>query len=180
MTNPSKALSQANHLLKPHQLLRLQQTKSQVHGPLVIDIRGARAYGKAHIPGSHRIGVPSLLSGEALDSDLVLVGDRQEDTEAVAESLYDGGFQRLIQHLEGGFPHWQDQGFDVTSLRSRGHGPASLSHGWVPVLSVVPLLVGLQQLCLPLVAIGGLFAVAPSIFGFFTERAWQQTLRRSA
>ena len=180
MTNPSKAFSQANHLLKAHELLRLQQTKSQGHGPLVIDIRGARAYGKAHIPGSHRIGVPSLLNGEALDSDLVLVGARQEDTEAVAESLYEGGFQRRIQHLEGGFPHWQDQGFRVTSLRSRGHGTALLSHGWVPVLSVVPLLVGMQQLCLPLVAIGGLFAVAPSVLGFFTERAWQQTLRRSA
>lgn len=179
MTTPTKALPQAHLLLKPHDLLRLQQAKSHAHGPLVIDIRGARAYEKAHIPGSHRIGVPSLLSGEALDSDLVLVGARQEDTEVVVQSLYDGGFHRRIQHLEGGFPRWQEQGFQIATLRSEAKGAALAPHGWVPVLSLVPLLVGLQQLSLPLVAIAGLFAVAPGLFGFVAERAWQQALRRS-
>ncbi len=179
MTTPSKAFPQAHHVLKPHDLLRLQQAKSHAHTPLVIDIRDARAYEKAHIPGSHRIGVPSLLSGEALDSDLVLVGARQEDTEAVVQSLYDGGFHRRIQHLEGGFPRWQEQGFQVATLRAEGKSAALVPHGWVPVLSLVPLLVGLQQLSLPLVAIAGLFAVAPSLFGFVAERAWQQALRRS-
>ncbi len=180
MTTSSKAFPQAHHVLKPHDLLRLQQAKSHAHTPLVIDIRGARAYEKAHIPGSHRIGVPSLLSSEALDSDLVLVGDRQEDTEVVLQSLYDGGFHRRIQHLEGGFPRWQEQGFQVATLRAEGKSPALVPHGWVPVLSLVPLLAGLQQLSLPLVAIAGLFAVAPSLFGFVAERAWQQALRRSA
>jgi rhodanese-related sulfurtransferase len=145
-------------LLQPHDLLSLQRAHHQAHAPVVIDIRGARAYRKAHIPGSHPIAVPALLSSEPLDADLVLVGHRHEDTEAVAQGLYDAGFHRRIQQLEGGFPRWQEQGFEVASLK--------------PVASAAPF--GTT----PWLAV--LFGFAPSLFALLAERAWQQSLRRAA
>lgn len=166
-------------LLQPHDLQSLQRTSRRDHAPLVIDIRGSRAYRKAHIPGSHPISVPALLSGEALDTDLVLVGDRHHDTESVAQRLYDAGFPRRIQQLAGGFPHWQEQGFEVETQQT-----TAASNPWVAPLSIVVsalvlVFLGWHQLSFSLVALALLVGFAPGLFAVLAGRAWQQSLRRT-
>ena len=166
-------------LLQPHDLHALQRGQRRDHAPLVIDIRGARAYRKAHIPGSHPISVPSLLSGETLDVDLVLVGDRHHDTDSVAQHLYDAGFHRRIQQLAGGFPHWQEQGFEVESLEPLASSSSLAAPLSIVVSALVLLLLGWQQLSLSLVAIALLLGFAPGLFAVLADRAWQQSLRRT-
>lgn len=77
--------------------------------PLVIDVRGAREFEQAHIPGAENIPLPELLGDEgapARDRSVVLVCRGGRRSTRAAATLGHRGYER-VKVLEGGMLAWE-------------------------------------------------------------------------
>lgn len=73
---------------------------------LLVDVRPRWRYRQSHVPDSHSIPAGLLLSGELPEGDLLLVGTDSKQSVDLIERLYEQGYNRRIQYLEGGFTAW--------------------------------------------------------------------------
>lgn len=124
--------------LTPQHLQRQIQASNE-QGPLVIDVRGRRHFSRARIAGSQNIPAGLLLSGEHPDRDLILIGSRDGEAEAIADQLHASGFHRRIQHLAGGLEAWREAGLALESSGPRhSAGQDTTNHGlsWLQNLTV--------------------------------------------
>lgn len=83
--------------------------------PLLVDLRPAREYDRAHIPGALNIAAPLLpFKTFARNRSVVLVdaGHRKQHLLRSCEQLIDKGFQR-VHTLEGGLAAWASAGYDI-------------------------------------------------------------------
>jgi rhodanese-related sulfurtransferase len=140
------------------------------HAPLVIDVRRQRQFLRARIAGSHNIPAGRLLSGEHPDHDLILIGARAGEAEAVAEALHQSGFHRRIQHLQAGL--------DLEGA-SRS-GVWAQRRPWVLSLGVLGLGLAAQQADPALLLRATGLWLLLSLVGLALHRGSRQLLRRSA
>lgn len=101
--------------------------------PLLVDIRGQRQFQRSRIPGSHNIPAAQLLSGELPDADLILISNSENESGSVAEALHSQGYHRRIQHLAGGYRHWQTAGLPLEG--SQHNQPKADRIPWIAVLA---------------------------------------------
>ena len=148
------------------------------HAPLVIDVRRQRQFVRARIAGSHNIPAGRLLSGEHPDHDLILIGARAGEAEAVAEALHQSGFHRRIQHLQGGLAAWQQAGFDLEGARNSGVW--SQRRPWFLSLGVLALGLAAQQADPALLLRATGLWLLLGLVGLALHRGSRQLLRRSA
>ena len=91
------------------------------NGALVIDIRGQKAFGASHIPGSFGIGAGTSLATWAswvvpYDTPLLLVADGDGPNEDAVRSLVRVGLDGAVGFLAGGMTAWRAEGNDESVL----------------------------------------------------------------
>lgn len=96
---------------------------------LLVDVRSARSYHRARLPGSHHIPAARLLSGELPDADLILIGDTRHPPAALIERLHSQGYPRRIRALRGGLEAWVARGLP---LESSARSTAAAFFPWRP------------------------------------------------
>lgn len=82
---------------------------------LLVDVRSARSYHRARLPGSQHIPAARLLSSELPDADLILIGDEHHSAAALIERLHSQGYPRRIRALRGGLEAWAARGLPLES-----------------------------------------------------------------
>lgn len=174
MTSPNP------ELLSSQELQALQQRPAGSPAPLLVDIRRPGRFRRAHIPGSHNIPAGLLVSGEPPDADLILIGQDDRDSQAVAEALHGSGHHRRIQRLAGGFSHWQSEGLPQAEADRQPSDAAPERLPWIPVLLLGAVLLGIQHLPLPLFATALAVVLSPLTVLALGQRLGRRLLRRSA
>ena len=169
--------------LAPHDLQRQLARVADHHAPLVIDVRKRRQFHRARITGSHNIPAGRLLSGEHPDHDLILIGARDGEAEAVAEALHQSGFHRRIQHLQGGVEAWEQAGLDLDSGRQHAADRSAVwsqRRPWLVSLGVLGLGLAAQQADPALLLRASGLWLLLGLLGLALHRGSRQLLRRSA
>jgi rhodanese-related sulfurtransferase len=128
----------------------------------VVDIRSRRAFRRQHIPGSHNIPKPLLVSSELPQEDLILVDQNGMASADLIEDLHDLGHHRLIRHLSGGLDQWEKKGFPLAQQEGAGILLKSDVLPWRPVLIAAALLLTLQHPTIGLLILS--LAVAATAF----------------
>ena len=103
--------------LRPFQV----ETAMRERKAAVIDLRPARAYDEAHIPGSYNIGLDGPFSAWAgwlvgRDRPLVLAGEGPGDVLDAQRQLLRIGYDGVLGALEGGVEAWREAGLPVASF----------------------------------------------------------------
>lgn len=169
--------------LEPRDLQRQLARAPEQHPPLVIDVRRRRRFHRARIAGSHNVPAGLLLSGEHPDRDLILIGEGDDDAQAVAEALLQSGFHRRIQHLAGGVEGWQEAGLDLETSQQVVNDRSAVwsqRRPWLLSLGILGLCLAAQQADPALLLrASGLWALL-WVLGVALHRSSRQLLRRSA
>ena len=105
--------------LKPFQV----ETLARAGGAAVVDLRPAREYDHAHLPGSFSIGIDGPFSawvGWVVDRGrpLVLVGGSAAQQAKAQRQLLRIGYDRIAGALEGGVDAWREAGLPVSSFET--------------------------------------------------------------
>lgn len=87
-------------------------------GAVVLDTRVPVAFGGGHIPQAYNIGFGAQLATWAgwlmpQDVPMILVLERDEDSDAVATALWRVGFEHFAGYLSRGMDAWTERGFAV-------------------------------------------------------------------
>ena len=91
------------------------------HGAVVVDARPGAAYIAGHLPGALGIGLEPMFgtwvgSVVPVDSEIVLVLDREEDLGEAVAQLHRASYDRVVGYLAGGFPAWLSADFEMDAL----------------------------------------------------------------
>lgn len=110
------------HLPTPKPLSADLVDMHRKQGAAVVDMRPAREYDRAHIPGSYCIGLGGPFSawvGWVVPPDrrIVLIGDQDAVREAQRQ-LIRIGYDQLAGYLEGGIDAWAASGRELSSFDS--------------------------------------------------------------
>lgn len=169
--------------LAPHDLQHQLARVSDHQAPLVIDVRRRRQFHRARIAGSHNIPAGRLLSSDYPDRDLILIGARAGDAEAVAEALHQCGFHRRIQHLEGGVAAWEQAGLSLDNDRQDAADRSAIwsqRRPWLVSVGVLGLGLAAQQADPALLLRASLLWLLLGLLGVALHRGSRELLRRSA
>ncbi|HVO87579.1 MAG TPA: MBL fold metallo-hydrolase [Casimicrobiaceae bacterium] len=87
----------------------------------LLDTRHMLAFGGAHVRGALNIGAAPQLpvwAGWMVEADvpILLVVERDDDVDAIVQSLARTGFRRIAGYLAGGMTAWQDAGLPLDTL----------------------------------------------------------------
>jgi hydroxyacylglutathione hydrolase len=123
--------------LKPFQVETLARERSAA----VVDLRPAREYDHAHLPGSFSVGIDGPFSawvGWVVERGrpLVLVGGSDAEQAKAQRQLLRIGYDRIAGALDGGVEAWREAGLPVTSFETAEIEDLA---GWV--LSAEPMTV---------------------------------------
>jgi hydroxyacylglutathione hydrolase len=123
--------------LKPFQV----ETLARERGAALVDLRSARDYDGAHLPGSFNVGIDGPFSawvGWVVDRGrpLVLVGGSAAQQAKAHRQLLRIGYDRVVGTLEGGVEAWREAGLPVSSFET-----AEIEHLASWVLSAEPMTV---------------------------------------
>ncbi len=105
--------------LKPFQVETLMRERKVA----VVDMRQARQYDLAHIPGSYNVGIDGPFSawvGWVIERDrgIVLAGGTQRQQEDAHRQLLRIGYDAVLGCLEGGVEAWQEAGLAVSTFET--------------------------------------------------------------
>ncbi|MDQ6918443.1 MAG: MBL fold metallo-hydrolase [Candidatus Dormibacteraeota bacterium] len=105
--------------LKPFQV----ETLARERGAAVVDLRSARDYDRAHLPGSFSVGIDGPFSawvGWVVERTrpLVLVGGSPAQQLKAQRQLLRIGYDRIVGVLEGGVDTWREAGLPVSSFET--------------------------------------------------------------
>lgn len=157
-------------MIQASELHRQMSHSAQVLTPLVVDIRDRRHYRRHHIPGSHHIPAARLISTEFPDRDLVLVGRDENNTSRLIMELYDQGYPRRIQQLQGGIEEWSAVGLPLESQNSGRTTNRNLPIPWVTIAATAALLLGLQQNSASLLLLSLSLMLTPALLSAWLQR----------
>ncbi len=123
--------------LKPFQV----ETLARERGAAVVDLRHAREYDRAHLPGSFNVGIDGPFSawvGWVVERSrpLVLAGGSAAQQVNAQRQLLRIGYDRIAGALEGGVDAWREAGLPVSSFETAEIEDLA---GWV--LSAEPMTV---------------------------------------
>ena len=90
-------------------------------GAIVLDVRGAAAFGTAHVPGSLNIGLNGQFaswSGTLVPPDrgVIIVAEGEDEVREAAVRLARVGVERVLGYLAGGIAAWERAGLSLASL----------------------------------------------------------------
>ena len=177
---PRNNLLMMSDSIQPRELQVQLQSLSQPHAPLIVDIRSHRQFRRTRIPGSHNITAARLISTEFPDRDLVLVGAHDDDTSNLVSTLYDRGFPRRIQHLQGGLSQWSAAGLPLEVADPEPARPREQAFPWWILIAGITLLLGLQQLSPGLVTISLVLLLTPWALSAWLQRNLFKLQRRAS
>ncbi len=94
---------------------------AQKSGAVVLDVRPADQFAKAHIPGSVNIGFGGQLASWAgivlgLSANVVMVAESEEQAQETRTRLARVGIENTIGYLRGGLSAWQQAGERVQAI----------------------------------------------------------------
>ena len=169
--------------LSPADLQHRLVAPTSGHAPLVLDLRSRRQFRQRHIPGSHNISAASLLSTEPPEQDLILISDDGLLDPGVAAELWNSGFHRRIEHLQGGLSAWQKLNLPLegtapqpsSTVQRLGH---NLREPWLISLLLLALATTLQHGGTTLLASAALLWGVLAVFSLVLQRSSRQLLRR--
>lgn len=157
-------------MIQASELQRQLSHSSPVLTPLVVDIRDRRHYHRHHIPGSHHIPAARLISTEFPDRDLVLIGRDEINTSRLITKLYDHGYPRRIQQLQGGVDEWRAVGLPLEGQNSERTKNRNLPIPWVTIAATAALLLGLQQNSAALLFLSLALMLTPALLSAWLQR----------
>ena len=155
------------------------QTLSTPHAPLVVDIRSRRQFHRHRIPGSQHLPAGRLISTEFPERDLVLIGDDDFETRRLVGQLYEHGYPRRIQHLQGGLKAWSAAGLPLHSGADGTLKNRDLPIPWLTMTSIALLLIGFQQLSPPLLLLSLGLLLTPAMVSAWLQRNLFRLQRRA-
>jgi rhodanese-related sulfurtransferase len=90
-------------------------------GALVLDVRGAAAFGAGHVPGALNVGLRGQFASWAgtlvpFDRTLVLVTEDEAEVDEAAMRLARVGLENVAGYLAGGLAAWAGAGLPVATL----------------------------------------------------------------
>jgi hydroxyacylglutathione hydrolase len=90
-------------------------------GALILDVRGAAAFGAGHLPGSIHIALQGQFASWAgtllpPDRPLILVTDDEAGVDEAVTRLARVGLESVVGYLRGGLASWAEAGLPVQSL----------------------------------------------------------------
>jgi hydroxyacylglutathione hydrolase len=105
--------------LKPFQV----ETRAREQRAAVVDIRTAREYDAAHLPGSFNVGIAGPFSawvGWVVERGrpVILVGGSDRDLAKAQLQLLRIGYDRVVGALEGGIDAWRAAGLPMSSFET--------------------------------------------------------------
>lgn len=162
------------------ELQRQLSHPSHPQTPLVVDLRNRRQYRRQHIPGSHHMSPGRLISTEFPDQDLVLVGRDEHNTSRLIAELYDQGYPRRIQQLQGGLNEWRAAGLPLEGQDLEQRKNRNPSIPWITLAAGTSLLLGLQQISPAFLLIGLVLLLTPPLIAGWLQRNLFKLERRAS